>query len=105
MSKFKIKPVDDFKLPVSFTQPNGEEAKVVFTVKHKRAKEIGNLFKLDDENRPSDEKFIMDIATGWDLEEEFTADVMRDAVEFFPGMVIEFTRSYLQALAGNRAKN
>lgn len=37
MAKFKLKiaPMPDFKLPVKFKLPNGEEATIVFTVKHK----------------------------------------------------------------------
>jgi hypothetical protein len=105
MAKFKLKPVDDFKLPIDFNMPNGEQARVVFTVKHKRAKEIGALFSANENEKPSDEAFVMNIATGWDLEEEFNADNVKEAVDFFPGMVIEFTRAYMNALAGVRAKN
>lgn len=105
MAKFKLKPVDDFKLPIDFNMPNGEQARIVFTVKHKRAKDIGALFSATGDDKTSDESFVMNIATGWDLEEDFNLDNVREAVEFFPGMVVEFTRAYMNALAGVRAKN
>lgn len=104
-SKFKIKPVSDFKLPVKFNMPNGEEALINFTVMHKRAKEVSALFDAPESERPSDVEFIKLFATGWDLEEEFNDENIADAVEFFPGMVVSFSYEYIRSLAGNRAKN
>lgn len=105
MSKFKIKQVDDFKLPISFIMPNGEEAKFTFTVKHKRAKDVANLFNLEADKLPTDVEFIKMFATGWDLEEEFNDENLQDLVDFFPGCVASFSHTYTSALAGNRVKN
>lgn len=105
MAKFKLKPVSDFQLPVSFTQPNGDIAEVIFTVVHKKANDIQALFDLPADKRPSDIEFIKQVAKGWDLEEEFSDENIKDAVEWFPDMVRQLAMTYVGALAGMRVKN
>lgn len=103
MAKFKLKPVSDFKLPIKFVMPNGDEAEIVFTVKHEKASAVNSLFQQ--ETPPSDLEFIKQFATGWDLDEEFNDENLNEAIEFFPAMVVSFSHAYIGALAGNRAKN
>ena len=74
MAKMKItlKPLPDFKLPVTFNMPDGEQGEIVFTVRHIKAKEVQALYESSDV--VSDSDFIMKLATGWNLEEEFNAE-------------------------------
>lgn len=106
MSKFKVSLVNrlpDFKLPVKFVMPNGEEAEIVFTVKHKTALEIKAMY--DSEQKTTDEDFIGQLVSGWDLEEEFNKENANILIDMFPAVAMELTRTYLGALAGYRVKN
>lgn len=104
MAKFKltIGPMPDFKLPVKFTLPNGEEARIVFTVKHKKAAEIQELYKREE---MKDHEFITAIASGWDLEDDFTPENIAALVDYYPASALALMGSYLGALAGQRVKN
>lgn len=105
MAKFKITlaPLPDFKLPVKFTMPDGNEGSILFTVRHLKAKEVQAMY--ESENIVTDSEFIMKLATGWDLEEEFNEENAKTLVEFYPGAALALTGSYLSALAGQRVKN
>lgn len=103
-SKFKLTlgPLPDFKLPVEVVLPNGESGKIVFTVRHKKASEIQELFG---KGNAQDIEFLQSLATGWDLDEEFNEDNMKQLIDLYPGFVVALTTSYLKALAGQRVKN
>lgn len=101
--KLTLARLPDFKLPVKFTMPNGEEGSIVFTVRHMPANEFHDLYTS--EAVVKDHEFIMNLATGWDLEEEFNAENAQLMVELFPGSAIALAGTYLQALAGQRVKN
>lgn len=105
MAKFKLTlgALPDFKLPVKFTMPNGEEAKIVFTVKHVKANEIQDLYAS--ENAISDVEMITKLAVGWDLEEEFNEENVKELISYFPASALALTGTYLAALAGQRVKN
>lgn len=104
MAKFKLKiaPMPDFKLPVKFKLPNGDEATIVFTVKHKKSTEIQELYQRE---AMRDAEFITEIATGWNLEEEFNEENAAALVEYYPAAALALMGSYLGALAGQRVKN
>ena len=52
-----------------------------------------------------DAEFITEIATGWDLEEEFNEENAAALVEYYPAAALALMGSYLGALAGQRVKN
>lgn len=105
MAKFKLTlgALPNFKLPVKFTMPNGEEAKIVFTVKHVKANEIQDLYAS--ENAISDVEMITKLAVGWDLGEEFNEENVKELISYFPASALALTGTYLAALAGQRVKN
>lgn len=105
MAKFKLTlgALPNFKLPVSFLMPNGDEAKIVFTVKHRKASEIQALY--NDDKGISDVQMITELAVGWDLDEEFNDENVKELLDLFPAAALSLTGSYLQALAGHRVKN
>lgn len=105
MAKFKLTlgALPDFKLPVKFVMPNGDEAKIVFTVKHIKANEIQDLYSA--EHTISDVEMITKLAVGWDLEEEFNEENIKELVSYFPASALALTGTYLAALAGQRVKN
>lgn len=101
--KLTLAPLPDFKLPVDFTLPTGDQQRIVFTVKHIKVAEFQELYSGEREVR--DSELIMHIASGWDLEEEFNEDNAKLLVELFPGSAIALAAAYLKALAGQRVKN
>ena len=105
MAKMKVTlgALPNFKLPVKFTMPNGDEGKIVFTVKHRKASEIQDLYAS--ENPISDVEMITQLATGWDLEEEFNDENVKQLVEYYPAAALALTGHYLSALAVQRVKN
>ena len=105
MAKFNfvLGALPDFKLPVKFTMPNGEDAKIVFTVRHLSSAEVQEMYSKEDGMK--DNEFITRIASGWDLEEEFNEENAAKLVQFYPSSAYELTAAYMKALAGQRAKN
>lgn len=101
--KLTLAALPDFKLPVKFMMPNGEEQSIVFTVRHMKASEVQEMYSS--EKVTSDSDMIMNIATGWNLEEEFTAENAKLLVDYYPSAALALAGSYLQALAGQRVKN
>lgn len=103
MAKFKLTlaPLPDFKMPVKFVMANGDDAEIVFTVKHFSANEVKEMFSGDISN----DEFIMKIATGWDLEDEFNKENVGKLVDLFMSVAPEFVTEYMKALAGQRVKN
>lgn len=91
----------DFKLPVTFNMPNGEKADIVFTVRHMKASEMQDLYNTE----RSDSQMITDIASGWNLPEEFNQENAQELVDLYPGAALALAGAYLSALAGQRVKN
>ncbi|UGO53104.1 putative tape measure chaperone protein [Klebsiella phage vB_KaeD_HazelMika] len=102
---FKVKlseRLPDFPLNVKFQLPNGVEAEIKYTVKHLKASEIQELYAREN---VKDHEFITEIASGWDLEDEFTPENAQKLVDKFPAAALALTQSYMAALAGVRVKN
>lgn len=100
--KLTLAPLPDFSLPVEFNLPTGEKQSITFKVRHMKASEMQDMYKP--ENQTSDADMIMNIATGWSLEEEFNADNAALLVDYYPGAALALAGAYLQALAGQRVK-
>lgn len=92
----------DFKLPVDFTLPNGDERRITFTVKHLDADELGKVLQAEGAN---DITVYKELCTGWDLKDEFSDATVTRLAKLFPGCAIGLINAYMSALAGNRAKN
>ena len=103
-AKFKLTlaPLPDFNLPVFFQMPNGERAEVGFKVRHIMASEVQALYQQEG---VKDSDFILKVATGWNLDEEFNEENAIKLIGFYPAAAIALTQAYLSALAGQRAKN
>lgn len=104
MAKMKLTlgPLPDFKLPVKFVLPDGNEQDIVFTVKHKKSSEIQELYQKEGIKDP---EFITSIASGWDLDDEFNEENAKLLIEYYPGAALALMGAYLGALAGQRVKN
>lgn len=113
MAKMKVTlgRLPDFKMPVEFVAPDGNDMKMVFTVRHikrdefvKRMEEKPKQPKKGDPS--SDVAFIKFMATGWDIADyEFNDENVAELVELFPAVVLALTQNYLAAMVGQRVKN
>ncbi|QEG05024.1 tail length tape measure protein [Shigella phage JK16] len=105
MAKMKLTlgPLPDFKLPVSFVLPNGDEQVIIFTVRHKKASEIHERYTA--EKPMSDVEMITFLASGWDLEDEFNEENVAKLLDYYPSASLSLTGHYMKALAGQRVKN
>lgn len=101
--KFNLSRLPDFKLPVSFTMPNGVDAEIVFTVKHRSTTEMQELYGKADMLKDID--YIKEIVSGWDLDEEFNDENVLQLIQLFPGVVLKVSAAYMSALVGQRVKN
>lgn len=105
MSKIKLTlgPLPDFKLPVQFLMPNGEEQTIIFTVRHRKTTDIHERYTS--ETPMSDVEMITYLASSWNLEEEFNDENIKQLLDYYPSTAIALTSSYMRALAGQRVKN
>lgn len=74
MAKFKIQiggNLPSFKLPVTFTCPDGKEATITMTVKHRSTDEMKDFYESEDKAPKGNAEFIRFMAEGWDLDDEF----------------------------------
>lgn len=105
MAKLKLSlgRLPSFKLPVKFNLIDGSEVEVVFIAKHLKASELQEFYTRDNENKDTD--FLMFICEGWNLEEEFNEENVKEFIELFPSAILPLNQQYMLALTGNRAKN
>lgn len=104
--KLTIKKRPDFKLKLELQMPDTDDLAVVnLTVEHRKAKELGDLFNAPPEERLDDVSFFKEFVKGWDLEEEFNDENIREVIEWFPNIMVTFTYEYMKALTGQRVKN
>lgn len=93
----------DFPLPVKFILPNGVEAKFKFTVKALKSSELQAAYKNAQDQTGAE--FLRNIATGWELEDEFSDENINELIDNYPSIVGALISTYTQALAGYRVKN
>lgn len=102
---FKISLKDrlpDFNLPVKFNLPNGEEAKIEFTVKSLKATEVQEVYANCSDSSGSE--FITALASGWNLDDEFNEANQNELVDLYPAVAMALVQAYMEALAGHRVK-
>lgn len=92
----------DFKLPVKFNTPSGEEAEITFNAKHKPTSEITEMLKTPG---ITNQEVVSGFTNGWDLEDEFNVENVKRLVDIYPAVVVALTHEYMLAMAGNRTKN
>ena len=104
MAKLKLNPDPTFQGKVEVHVPGSAPASVVFTFKHRTRPEMVTFFAKVKEMK-DDVELIMAMATGWDLEDEFSKaniKTMCAAYIDFPGASYE---AYLKEITGARSGN
>lgn len=103
MAKFKLKPDPTFKRKVGLTTHDGKVVEVEFTFMHRTREGVK---KLEDEIKGLDDVAVIQlVATGWELEDEFTADNLRTLADNYLSASVEVFHEYVRALNGARLGN
>ncbi|NHZ89292.1 hypothetical protein F2P45_09740 [Massilia sp. CCM 8733] len=113
--KFSLNVAPTFKAPVTITIPGGGEAEIMFTFKHRTRDEFKAFTEnlkasadADDGTKgdgPKDADVLLDIASGWDLDEPFDAASLDKLVQRYMGAAQAVIGAYFGELTGARAKN
>lgn len=116
-SKISLTPPATFTAPVDLQLPGGGVGTVMLTFKHRTKSSIKELIQsftpakdaTDEEvaafEGPKDVEIILDIACGWDLDEEFNAKSLDRMTEAYAGSAQAVINTYLAELSGARVKN
>lgn len=103
MAKLQLTPAPTFTAKVGIPVPGGEEAAVEFTFKW-RSRTSLSTWLSDGVDRP-DVDAIMDMATGWDLDEPFNRENVAMLVENYIGAPDALIKFYYKELGKRKAGN
>lgn len=106
-SKFSLTASPTFDATVAIPVPGKGTADVKFTFKHRDREAFRNLVDSladPDENR-TDADLVLDIASGWDLDEPFDAEHVGLMVDRYIGSGAAILNTYLHEQTGARQKN
>lgn len=102
-TKFKLAVEPTFKAKVSIPVPGGKAEPVEFTFKYLTRDEYIQLFSS--QPAPSDKDLILQIVTGWELEDEFCADNVEKMLQAYQkaagAIVSKFAEELGPAKLGN----
>lgn len=101
--KFNLTPSPTFKAVVAIPVPGGEPADVEFTFKH-RTRDGFREF-IDSLKGAENVDMLLDIASGWDLDEPFDKDSLAKLEQQYMGAAQAVINVYMAELTGNRTKN
>lgn len=104
MAKLKLKPNPTFPLKVGVHVPGHEPDEVVLTAKHRSKDDMAEFIKAVSDMK-DDASVILAIATGWDLDNEFSEENVRALVNDYVDAPRAVFERYLEELSGNRRKN
>lgn len=110
MSKFVLTPNPTFKATVPMPVPGAGYVDVQFTFKHRGRAALLEFMEsaAKDDSAGSTQKdtdMAMQIATGWDLEDEFNRENIERLVDNFPGSARAMFQGYVGELMRAREGN
>jgi hypothetical protein len=101
--KFTLNPSPTFKATVLIPVPGGTAAGIEFTFKH-RPREDFKTFMEGMEDR-DDIDLLMDVVSGWDLDDAFDADNLAKMTKNYMGSGHAIVEKYISEMTKVRAKN
>ena len=108
MAKLSLTQKPTFTAGVQIPILGGGTEAVQFTFKAKRKTEFSewleSLTNQKDEGR-KDEVIVLEIASGWDLEEAFTEKNLAELGELYPGSGRAIVAAYINEYTGAKAGN
>lgn len=113
--KFTLAISPTFKAPVTIKIPGGQIAEIMFTFKHRTRDEFKAFMESlkpadaapgeDPSEGREDVELLLDIASGWDLDEPFDADSLGKLSQRYMGSAQAVVQAYFDELTGARTKN
>lgn len=103
MAKLKLAVSPTFKSKVAIPVPGSKPADVEFVFKAKTRDEFKEF--IDSLKDREDEEVILEIASGWDLEDAFGADAVKQLVQNYLGAARAVISTYMHELAAARLGN
>jgi Domain of unknown function (DUF1789). len=101
--KFTLAIAPTFKREVSIPVPGERSATIPFTFKHKTRDELKD-FIASLEGR-EDLDVVMEVASGWGIEEAFEEDNVAILLQNYPGSALAIINTYLTEVSGARKGN
>jgi len=105
--KFSLTVSPTFEATVAIPVPGKAAADVVFTFKHRDRTSFRELMdSLSEQNEDrSDADLVLDIASGWDLDEPFDAEHVGQLLDRYIGSGAAILNAYINEQTGVRRKN
>lgn len=101
--KLVLKPAPTFRAVVAIPQPEGEPAEVEMVFKHRNKHELKTL--ANQLGNSDDAVLVSQMATGWDLADEFNDDNIKRLVTDHHQAAVSIWNTYFEKLAGLRLGN
>lgn len=102
-TKFSLTPNPTFKRDVAIPVPGGKTASINFTFKHKNRDDF-KAFLEGLEGR-EDVDIVMDVASGWGLDDAFNEDNVTELTQNYLGSARAILDAYITELSGARKGN
>lgn len=103
MAKLKLDPNPTFDWAVSIPVPGADPVPVRFTFKHRSREAVLKWF--DEAKDKNDVDTVMDVAVGWELDDEFNRENVERLCTNYGGAGAAVLNAYLVELRGAREKN
>lgn len=101
--KFSLVPSPTFKAMVAIQVPGGKAAEVEFVFKHRDRDNFKEF--VDSLEGREDVDILLDIASGWELEDAFDEKNLQKLVDNYLGAGRAVLQAYISELTAARAKN
>jgi hypothetical protein len=101
--KFSLVPAPTFKAPVTIQVPGGKSVQVEFIFKHRSREDFKEF--MDGLEGRKDVDILLDVASGWELEDAFEAKGLQQLVDNYMGAGQAVLQTYMIELTTGRAKN
>lgn len=103
MAKLKLNPDPTFKAKVAIQAAGGGVDPVEFTFKHRTRDQMDEFMKAALELR--DAELIMAVASGWELEDAFTAENLNQLAQNYITSPQAIFQTYIDEMVKAREKN
>ena len=101
--KFSLTPSPTFKAPVAIQVPGGKAVEVEFVFKHRDRENFKEF--VDSLEGRKDVDILLDIASGWELEDAFDEKNLQKLADNYLGAGRAVLQAYISELTAARAKN
>lgn len=103
MAKLSLEVSPTFPLTVTIPKAGAEPVMLKLTGRHRTKTQLDEFIKsrADKEDAAS----ILDMATGWDLDDAFTLENIEMMCQNYIAAPLEIYRAYIDQLVGAKAKN